>query len=417
MTREAMQSSGEPRIGYVVTCYPRYSETFIVNEILAHEAAGCSLNIFSLRRTTDTHFQNAISRVRAPVTYLPTQRPKTQTFWDMVQAAAAVAPEVWSTLQHARGASVMDVYQALALAHDVRRRGITHLHAHFANSAATVTRLAARFASIPYTFTAHARDIFHESVNPDELRLKASEAAAVVTVSDYNQNYLEATCGPAAARIERIYNGLELDAFPYRSPERRPPHIVAVGQLIEKKGFRHLIAACALLAERGRRFGCSIIGSGRLEEELRRDITRRCLNDVVELLGPRPHSDVIRLVHDAAVFAAPCVEGHDGDRDGLPTTLLEAMALGTPCVSTPVTGIPEAVRPGVTGLLVPEADPVALAHAIERLLDDAQLRAALAERARLLIEQQFDVRTSAARLRDVFASCAHSPELALRAAV
>jgi glycosyltransferase involved in cell wall biosynthesis len=410
-------SGRQSRIGYVVDHYPRYSDTFITNEILAHEAAGLALDIFSLHHTTDTHFQGGIARVSAPVTYLPTERPNGDTFWAMLDAAGAAAPAVWSTLRHARGADVMEVHKALALALEVQHRRIAHLHAHFGNAATSVARLAARFACIPYTFTTHASDIFHEAVDPADLRLKLSEAAAVVTASDYNQAYLKTMYGPAAARVERIYNGLELAAFPYRSPERRPPHIVAVGQLEERKGYLHLIGACAQLRQRGRTFACSIIGSGALEVELRREVARLGLEAVIELPGSRPHPDVIQAVQGAAVFVAPCLEADNGDRDGLPTALLEAMALGTPCVSTAVTGIPEAVRDGDTGLLVPEANAIALADALERLLEDAALRVELAGRARRLMEEEFDVRRTAARLREVFASCARPRRLTLQAAV
>jgi glycosyltransferase involved in cell wall biosynthesis len=265
-----------------------------------------------------------------------------------------------------------------------------------------VARLAARFAGLPYTFTAHAKDIFHADVRPQDLGRKLGEAAAVVTVSDYNRDYLRAAHGAVADRVERIYNGLELDRFPYTAPVDRPPHIVAVGRLVEKKGFADLIDACALLAGRGRSFTCQIAGAGELEGALLARVEHLGLAAVVELTGPRPQGQIVDLIRRAAVFAAPCVVGADGNRDGLPTVLLEAMALGTPCVSTPVTGIPEVVRHGETGLLVPEHAPAALAGAIERLFDDGDLRVALAGRARDLIEAEFDIHRNGARQRALF---------------
>jgi colanic acid/amylovoran biosynthesis glycosyltransferase len=402
-------------IGYVVDRYPRYSDTFIINEILAHETDGVALDIFSLQHTQDTHFQSALARVRAPVSYLPGELPTGEAFWSMLDAAGAAAPAVWSTLRQARGAHVIEVHQALALALEVQRRRIAHLHAHFGNTATSVARLAARFACIPYTFTAHGSDIFHEAVDPADLRQKLNDAAAVVTVTDYSHNYLKTMYGPAATRVERIHSGLELSSYPYRSPKKRPPHIVAVGRLEERKGYADLIAACAQLTQRGCTFACSIIGSGSLEADLRREIARLGLESVIELPGSRPHSEVMEKVQSAAVFAAPCLEADDGDRDGLPTALLEAMALGTPCVSTPTTGIPEAVRDGDTGLLVPESNPYALADALQRLLDDAALRVELAGRARRLMEEDFDARRTAARLRELFTSCARPRRMTLQA--
>ena len=398
----------------MVKRYPRYSETFIVNEIIAHEKAGLAIEIFSLRPSNDTHFQDVIARVRAPATrlFLPAEGLAAETptadasgaasFWDAIEKASEVLPGLCQALEAARGEDARDVYQALLLAREARLRGIGHLHAHFASSATTVARLAARFATIPYTFTAHAKDLFHESVRPDDLRRKLSDAAAVVTVSDYNLEHLRKTFGAAAGRARRIYNGLDLERFPYESPQDRPPRVVAVGRLVEKKGFADLIDACATLARRGREFSCQIIGAGPLAADLRARIERLGLQRRIELLGPRPQGDVLEYVQGAAVLAAPCVVGTDGNRDGLPTVLLEAMALGTPCVSTDVTGIPEVVRDEETGLTVPQHDAAALARALERLLVDHALRVQIANRARRLIEAEFDIHRNTARLRAIF---------------
>lgn len=389
------------RVGYVVKRYPRYSETFVVNEILAHEAAGLAVEVFSLRPPCDTHFQEQIARVRAPVTYLPADGVKAADLWAALTEAAELA-DPGPALAAARGEDALSVHHAARLAVLARRRGITHLHAHFATSATTVARLAAAFGGLTYSFTAHAKDIFHESVRPDDFRRKLREAAGTVTVSDFNRDHLRATYGRDAARVVRVYNGLDLAAFAYRRPDDRPPQLVAIGRLVEKKGFADLIDACAVLAGRGRRFVCQVIGGGEQDADLRERAVRLGLEGVVEFLGPRPQSEVIRAVQGAAALAAPCVVGSDGNRDGLPTVLLEAMALGTPCVGTDVTGIPEVLHGGETGLMVPQRDPPALADALERLFDDAALRVRLAGRARALIESEFDVHRNAARVRALF---------------
>jgi glycosyltransferase involved in cell wall biosynthesis len=311
-------------------------------------------------------------------------------------------PGIWRALEHARGEDVRTVYQALLLAKAVRLRGIGHLHAHFGNVAAAVARLASRFSGVPYSFTAHAKDIFHESVRPDDLRRKLQDAEAVVTVSDFNLDYLMETYGSAALGVHRVYNGLDLRHLPFMLPEQRPPVVLSVGRLVEKKGFADLIDACAILALKGCDFRCEIIGTGELEAELRAQIERLGLGDKVEMAGPHPQCEVIAHVQSAAVFAAPCVVGADGNRDGLPTVLLEAMALGTPCIATDVTGIPEVLHDGETGLMVPQHDPAALAAAIERLLSDRALGQRLAREARSLIEQSFDIHRNTATLRTLF---------------
>jgi len=391
-----------PDLAYVCKVYPRFSETFITSEILAHEAAGLELEIVSLRPPVDGRFHPALAEVRAPVTYLPATGIRATDLWDELRAAATELPGLGAHLEELLCVDVRDAYQAVTLARHVRAGGIRHLHAHFASVATTVARLAARLAGVTYSFTAHAKDIFHESVEEADLRAKLADAVGVVTVSDFNELHLRQRFGAAADRIQRIYNGLDLSGFPYTSPADRPPVIVAVGRLVEKKGFDVLIDACAELRRRGRDFLCVIAGGGEQAAALAARVESRALGGVVSLCGPLPQHRVRELVGGAAVMAAPCVVAEDGNRDGLPTVLLEAMALGTPCVSTDVTGIPELVRHGQTGLLVGQSDAIALAEALERLLGDPAERVRLATAARALIEAEFDVIRQAAAVRRLF---------------
>lgn len=399
-----MPSSELPRIGYVVKRYPRYSETFIVNEILQHEQAGLPLEIFALRPVLETHFQDVLAAVRAPVTYIPDKVSKAASLWESINAARSRLPDFWPALDELGDVAADDLMQAIDLALHARARGIQHFHAHFGTVAAIVTRLAARLAGLSYTLTLHAKDIFHVSVDPLMMRKNLSAAAAVVTVSDYNRRYLEATYDSAAARVVRIYNGLDLTRFAFAPPRRGGAEILAVGRLVEKKGFDVLIDACAMLRDRGVPYRCRIVGDGVERANLGARIARLALGPQVELAGPQPHADLIGIFREASVLAAPCVVAADGDRDGLPTVLLEAMALGVPCVSTGVTGIPELVRDGDTGVCVPQRDAAALADALQRLLAAPDLRVELATRARRLIERDFDIRRNAAHQRELFAA-------------
>lgn len=390
------------RIAYVVKRYPRYSETFIVNEILAHEAAGLDIEIFALRGPEDTHFQDIISRVRAPVTYLPDKLSKTSEFWKVLNDSAAVVPDIWRHLGEFAQVDPREIAHAAALAALLKQRGITHMHAHFATSATTTARMASRFTGIPYSFTAHAKDIFHESVDEADLGAKIRDASSVITVSDFNIDYLSDRFPAHKANIQRIYNGLDLTRFPYQSARDRKPLIVSVGRLVEKKGLEYLVMACDQLRNKGVEFRCVIVGSGDREAMLRDEIARHGLQQQVELIGSRPQREVIEIVQQAAVFAAPCIVGEDGNRDGLPTVLLEAMALGTPCIGTDVTGIPEAVIDNETGFCIAQHDADTLAHRIEILLSDADTRERFALAARKRIEQLFNVERSAHSLRQFF---------------
>lgn len=399
-------------LGYVVKRYPRFSETFVVNEILAHERAGVPIRIFAVRRVNEPHFQPIIGDVRAPVTYISDSAPKADGFWAALRAGRSQLPDFWAKLDAVRTADPAEVQQGIDLAIAAREAGVTHLHAHFATIATRIAQLAAHFADISFSFTGHAKDLFHHDVDAAALQSRMNDATAVVTVSDFNAAWLRAWHGPAADRVTRIYNGLQLAHFPYRSPQDRPPSIVAVGRLVEKKGFDVLLRACALLKARGVSFDCQIIGEGPLGEALRAQVATFGLDDVVVMPGALPRPDVAAAFGVAAACVLPCVIAADGDRDGLPTVLVEAMALGTPCISTDVTGIPELVRHRDTGLCVAQNDPVALADAIARLLRDGGLRARLAKRARALIEAEFDVDRNAAMLRHI---AVPQPSPALRA--
>lgn len=397
------------RVAYVLKVYPRFSQTFIVNEILAHQRAGQALDLFSLRRPNDGRFHQKLSQVTSPVQYLDQVPHTPHDFLQQIHHTAETCPEVWDVLRDEPQATTVELLQAARLAMAIRQRSIQHLHAHFGNTAAEVARLAAKIAAVSYSFTAHARDIFHESVDQAALERRVQDAARVITVSQFNVDYLQTRFAPHADRVSLVYNGLNLDEFSYSPPMNRLPIILAVGRLIQKKGFTTLIDACAQLIQQGHsQLQCHIIGSGPLENELRLRIHRHGLESQIQLLGALPSEEVQTRLRQAALLAAPCEVAEDGDRDGLPTVLLEAMALGTPCVSTAVTGIPEVVYHGQTGLLTPPQDASALAVAMHSLLHDAHLVKQLSQNARRLMKESFDIHHNTNQLRQVFRESATS---------
>jgi len=374
--REPGESRSEPalRVGYVLKRFPHWSQTFILNEILELERQGVTVEIVSLRPPRDDEPRHQrLARIQAGVYYL-----------DSSDAVAA-----WA-----------------------RHLGLQHLHAHFASAAAETAMQAAALAGLPFSFTAHARDIYHEGVDSQALAERMGQAHFVVTVSDYNRGYLE---NLAAARgrggsIRRLYNGLDLDCFAPSRQAREPDLIVAVGRLVPKKGFIHLIEACAVLDRQGLEFRCQIIGDGPQRADLERAIGRHRLQQRVKLAGAAPQSDVVAAIGRAEAFAMPCVVGADGDRDGLPTVILEAMALGTPVVSTRLAGIPEMVLDGYSGLLVEPGAVAELAHALAQLLGSAELRATLSRNALAHMGERFDLRHNGRQLAQWFrAAAAGSP--------
>ena len=398
------------RIGYVLKMYPRFSETFVVTELLAMQDQGADIDIFSLRPPVDGRFHESLSRVRAAVTYLP-MSGKLPDVWAALGSARDLYPDGFEAcIDDILSAPPLDACQALALAAEVRERNISHLHAHFGTVAAGVARLAARIAGITYSVTLHAKDIFHEDVDHEQLAGRLADASAAITVSDYNERYLRERYGDAAHSLVRIYNGIDLGAFPSSRPVDRPPVVVGVGRLVEKKGFHHLIDAVGLLRDRGRPIRLDLVGGGGEEEALRARVASLDLDDRVTFHGPLTQAETRDKVRGAAVLAAPCVVGADGNRDGLPTVILESLALGTPVVATPVTGIPEAVIDGHTGLLVPEGDVEALAEALDRLVRDSDLRCRLAAGGRRHVEETFDESTNAGLLYSVIGAYAGAAE-------
>ena len=390
-----------PRVAYILKVYPRTSQTFVLAEILAHERAGLNLDIFSLRRTDDSRFHSALAKVQSPVFQIPRAGSKATLVLDELREHGQHLPRLWDVVQNSH-ANAEDLLQAARISRAIVDRNIVHMHAHFGTVATVVARLASKITGVSYSFTAHAKDIFHEIVEEEVLRKKLADAAGVITVSQFNVNYLEDKYAHAAAGVKLIYNGLDLDEFHFTPGSEGIPLLLAVGRLVEKKGFSYLLDACALMRSRGIRFRCEIIGGGVLESTLFEQHKELDLGDCVTLCGPMSQSDVKQRIRQASVLVAPCVHAKDNDRDGLPTILLEAMALGTPCISTPVTGIPEVLRHEETGLMVAERDEVALADACERLLSDAGLCGVLIQNGRRLIEDNFDIDKNTAKIRAYF---------------
>jgi colanic acid/amylovoran biosynthesis glycosyltransferase len=395
------------RVAYILKMYPRFSETFVLSEVLELERQGVAVHIFSLKKPDDGRFHADVSRVRAGVTYVPESvllapgpfwRDQREVFaWDPRRYVRALARVLLRRSAHA----LKRFLQAGYLAPRIRRARIGHVHAHFATSATSVAYYLHELMGLSFSFTAHAKDIYADVVDPDRLALKLRTARFTVTVTDYNAAYLDRVGN--AGRIVRIYNGLDLQRFALNgTPPDTPPLVLAVGRLVEKKGFTDLVRACAVLRAAGAQFRCVIVGKGPLEDALRALIHDLGLETWVTLAGPMPREALLDLYPRASVVIAPCVVAADGNRDGLPTVLIEAMALGVPVVSTPVTGIPELVEDGRTGRLVAERDPEALARAIHELLDDPARARALAKAARARIERDFDLRVNVARLRTLF---------------
>ncbi|WP_238154633.1 glycosyltransferase [Ornithinimicrobium sufpigmenti] len=414
-----MLSDTQPRperTAYILKVYPRFSETFVVTEILAREAAGEDLAIYALRPTRDSRFHPQLAQVQAPVTHLP-RAHKLSTEWGAFARAHAELPDFGARFGELMPLLVRldpgDAAQAVELALALRRDGITRMHVHFATLASWCAAVASALTGIPYTLTTHAKDIFHHDLDPILLREILQRAEKVVAISEYNRRHLLTTIDPTLGedKVVLVRNGLDLPRFSYRDPE--PPHtplrVLAVGRVVEKKGFDHLVEAVRQLHGQGMPLDVRIVGEGELLPALRQQVADAGLTDVVSLLGSRSQAELVAELDWADVMAAPCVVGADGNADGLPTVLLEAMASGVPCVATDVTGIPEAVHPArgespATGILLshePAGLPERVAAALRQVADPAWPRVDIARAARALIERDFDTTRQVRLLADL----------------
>jgi len=394
------------RLAYLLKKFPRTSETFVLNEILAQERLGEPIHVFSRRKPDDEPRHPQLADLRASVETLPPSY-KIDPWKTLFSDVVARPPDLFERV--GRVVSLADTWdhprfpvllaEALHLLRRTRELGIQHVHTHFATDSAVVAMLLQDLGGPTYSVTAHAKDIYRNTVDPVVLDRIFARSQFVVTVCDANVAYLaQRLGGEARARVRRLYNGVDLNDFQPVTRGRDENHILGVGRLVEKKGFDGLLEATSRLRGRGVDCRVSIAGEGEERERLESLIEEHGLQDRVSLLGALDLGEVRRLMSSATLLCQPCLVGADGNRDALPTVLLEALACGLPTVSTPVTGIPEILDSGRAGVLVPEQDPEALAGALADLLQDPARRGRLAEVGRARAEALFDREKNAVQL-------------------
>jgi glycosyltransferase involved in cell wall biosynthesis len=428
------------RIGYIIRSYPRLSQTFIVNEILALEQLGLNLHLFAITDPREPIVQAQAAQVRAPVVYLEDaagrERAAIRADHDAIERQS---PERYAdTARYVEQRADLDagyvsasrfecfdyaVYLARLLERERRAsQPIDHLHAHFAHDPTLIALLVHMLTGISFSFTAHARDLVQ--IPRRALIERIQQATVMLTCSGTNIDYVnDVVPEPLRAKVRLIHHGVNLDGFQPASERvgewasgrrgvtpspRHPvtpspvPLILSVGRLVEKKGFPDLIAACARLKQGGWQFRCAIYGDGPLRGELAEQIGRLGLADRVTLAGERDQAELIPIFQQADIFVLSPFVTEDGDRDGIPNVLVEAMACGLPLVSTSVAGIPELVRHGENGLLVAPRDAPALAEALATLLDDRDRRERIGAAARATVVEHFDLRAAARQIAALF---------------
>lgn len=394
-------------VGYLLRTYPKVSETFILHEILTLEQRGVPLHIFALQPPQEQTVQALTSQVQARVTYVPVPRsgqyrPFLHAHWGMsFRQPIRYGRTVRFVSRRQEEPRFAEFLQAGYVAWAMRRAGIGHLHAHYATDPAGVAELVHRLSGLPYSITAHAKDIYLSP--PAVLRRKMQRARFVVTCTEYNRRHLR-DIGVGTTPLYRIYHGVDVQRFqPDIAAESTAsaalPVILSVGRLREKKGFLTLLRACDHLYRKGYRFCCQIVGYGPLQAEMEKLIATLGLQHTVTLHGRMTQDELLGFYRHAQVFVLPCQVAADGDRDGIPNVLVEAMAMQLPVVSTPVSGIPELVEHRRDGLLVPPREPEALAAALGLLLDQPRLRQTLGQAGRRKVCAHFSLAHNTGQMR------------------
>ena len=410
---ETSQSASPRRprtVAYTMSRFPKITETFILIEMLELERQGVRVEIFPLIREREpvqhadaqrmverAHFCRLFSRsVLDAQIYWLLRRPRAylRAWWHAVRGNLE-SPKFLSR-------ALVVVPKAAYAARRMVDLDVDHLHAHYATHPALLAYVVHLLTGIPYSFTVHAHDLYVERPMLGE---KVAAASFVVAISEFNRRMLIDLYGATAEeRVIVVHCGIDPALF--RPRERREPGelftIACVASLAGYKGQRYLIDACDVLHQRGVPFQCLLVGEGEDRPHLEAQIRRLGLTDHVRLLGAQPRHNVSELLQQVDALALPSVVMPNGKMEGIPVALMEALAAEIPVVATAISGIPELVRDGETGLLVPERDAAALAEALLRLYTDRDLGRRLASAGRQLVLREFNLEHNVAQLRALF---------------
>jgi glycosyltransferase involved in cell wall biosynthesis len=396
-------------VAFVLKGYPRLSESFIAQEIRALERRGLAIRIYSLRRPTEAARHPIHAEIKAPITYLPEYLHRAPLrLWRAFRGSrrlpgyrAARAAWLRDLRRDPSANRIRRFGQALVLAHELAP-DIRHIHAHFLHTPASVARYSALMRELPFSLSAHAKDIW---TSPDwEKREKLADCRFALTCTRQSYDHLSALA--PAGRVELVYHGLDLKRFPPLVVERarrdgtdpaNPIRILSVGRVIEKKGYDDLLAALARLPA-GLHWRFIQIGGGPLEPALATEAARRGLAERIKWRGAQPQGAVLAALREADLFVLAAKRAKNGDQDGLPNVLMEALSQSLAIVATRFAAVPELIEDGVSGLLVPPADPEALGQALARLSRDPLLRERLGSAGRARLQAQFSLDTCIAPL-------------------
>ncbi len=424
------------KVAYIVSRFPKLTETFVLNEILALESQGVDVEVYPLlgagnaaTKQGASFLCKVVELIRKP-TGRPVMHPEASAWldrarylpffsWAILRAhwyflwrkPGTYFSALWSLLCGTMGSlnyflgGLAIFPKTVRIAYEMKLSGATHVHAHFANHPTTAAFLVHRLTGIPYSFTAHGSDLHRDRKMLTE---KVHDAMQVVTVSNYNRELIVDECGEQYRdKIVVIHCGVDTEVFQSLAEDAHDDstdtfNILCIGTMHEVKGHAYLIEACRLLNERGIDFKCHLVGDGPDKEVLCRQAAASGIADRVIFHGLRTRGEIVELLKHAHVVAAPSVLTKDGRREGIPVVLMEAMASGVPVVASKLSGIPELVEDGIRGLLAAPGDVNALAGALQQLHDEPDLRRQLGRAGRQKVVREFDLQKNANQLAHGF---------------
>lgn len=402
------------KIAYILDCFPVFSETFILREILELKRKGFAVFVMARTNTKESRLHGTVVHSEAEkmindIYYFPspgTEMPRFRKMRFHLYFLLASPARYLKTLLFSYRAGQQTFWyfkDSVFHAMELKKAGVDHIHAHYALNSCKSAMLISMLTGVPYSFTIHAHDIFLPELS-DLMVEKFNNAKFVVSISEYNKDFVlnkYPAINPDNIRV--IHCGVNPSMYIPQGRMNRHPTIVSVGRLEELKGFIYLIQACRVLKEeRGIDFRCDIVGSGRQRQELEELINKSGLTDQVRLLGAMVQTDVSTVLDSADLFVLSCTIEKSGMRDGIPVALMEAMAMEIPVVSTKVSGVPELVKNGA-GLLVEPENVDQLALAIEKvLLLDEHERKEMGKLARAVVENEFNLEKEVRKLADLF---------------
>ena len=396
---KTMETSGDT-VAFILKGYPRLSETFILNEILLLEKLGFKLHIFAMRNPNESKVHKTVSQIQAKVTYIP------DYFWphfsefisscirQFLKRPAAFWPAFkFAVLRSLRLKDFATIKRFSQAAYFVDRclpdTGIRFFYSHFSHDPTTMTYFASRLTGIKFGISAHAKDIYLEELA--FLKQKITRSQFITTCTGFNTDFLKKIANGETS-VLKCYHGINTKIYALRQtqPQNERPQILSIGRLVPKKGFPTMLTALKNLREKGQDFQCNIIGSGPLKSALLSQIEESGLTGYVHLHSEMSQQELSQFYQKADIFALACEVQEDGDRDGIPNVIVESMATGIPIVAIRISGIPECVENGVSGILVEQRNPAAFADALAALLSDVDLRQKYGLAGRKQIEKTFD---------------------------